>query len=122
VVSNWQKIGCIEAIEGNAGAVGVFNGSFVSVILDGTWCGSCDSKEVFEAKHCQPLHEIEECADGSVIVRSVEKVEGKTARCALVVRSEEFAKGWSVETFTTREYFASKDKAIAAAVAYVSAR
>jgi hypothetical protein len=39
-----------------------------------------------------------------------------------VVRSEEFAKGWSVETFTTREYFASKDKAIAAAVAYVSAR
>lgn len=119
VSANWQKIGCIEACEGTSDATGVFNGSFVSVILDGVWCGSCDSKADFEAKHCQPRHIIERCADGAVFVRSAEQVDGVPKRGAIV---RPIGHSWWSDHVGGAKGPSTQDEAIAAAVAYVTAR
>jgi hypothetical protein len=76
-------------------------------------------RKLFEDAHCRPLHEIEECADGSVIVRSVEKIDGKTARCAVVAQKD----GRSYWDATDESHICrNRGEAVAAAVAYVSAR
>jgi hypothetical protein len=113
-MAEWQKTGCIEACEGTSGATGVFNGSFVSVILDGVWCGSCDSKAAFEAKHCQPAvpkYVRRDYGDGSVVLESVAKDEN-----GLPLRSWQV---WQDGTGSWRYFGAScgsKDEAIRMAI------
>jgi hypothetical protein len=119
-VATWQRIGGIEVCEGTDGVVGVFFGpDEVCAISKGSYHGWY-SQAGFETSHCQPLHEIEECADGSVIVRSTEKIDGKTARAAFVCVFNNY--WWLGRSKHSSIHFDSKDEAIAAAVAYVTAR
>ncbi len=127
-MSNWQKIGGVEVCEGADGVVGIISAQEFMRRWDqhGQELPSFSSQETgfsmrdkFEKYHCQPLHEIEECADGSVIARSVEKVDGKTARCAMV-RAVQYL--FTMTNGIGGDFYDDHDKAIAAAVAYVSAR
>lgn len=126
--SNWQKIGGIEVCEGTDGAVGIVwsVGSLLTIDRNGVQTSRVESffsrgtaQEAFENAHCRPLHKIEECADGSVIVRSVEKIDGKTARCAMV-RAVQYL--FTMTNGIGGDFYDDHEKAIAAAVAYVSAR
>jgi hypothetical protein len=127
-MAEWQKIGGIEVCVGGDGVVGILwaGGSLSRVAPDGkpvagfeAFLTRGDAKVHFERLHCQQLHEIEECADGSVIVRSVEKIDGKMARAAIV---RAFGSYWWADYIGGANGPSSKDEAIAAAVAYVSTR
>lgn len=129
--ANWQKIGGIEVCEGTDGVVGIISAQEFVRRWDrhGQELPSFSSREAgfsmrdkFEKHHCQPLHEIEECADGSVIVRSVAKVDGKTARAAMLNAPVSNGNVWIDRGNGDSDWCKSKDEAIAAAVAYVSAR
>lgn len=84
----WTKIGTVEVCVGTDGVTGVWNGKVCHAIIP---CGDYvyrDTKEYFEAIHCQPQkprHIIRECADGSCVVESVEQDEqGRPLRCAML--------------------------------------
>jgi hypothetical protein len=130
-VATWQRISGVEVCQGTDGAVGIVwsIGSLLTIDRNGVQTSRVesffhrnDAKGAFEERHCRPLHEIEECADGSVIVRSTEKIDGKTARCAMIRATVTDGAVWLDRGNGDSDWTGSKDEAIAAAVAYVSAR
>lgn len=113
--AEWQRIGGIEVREGTDGVVGVsFDGDRVVMVKSTMYLGWSNKTE-FETAHCQPRHRLIECADGAVMVLSVDEVDGKPRRGASVL---EYDNSWWCD-FTMCH---SKHEAIAAAVAYVTAR
>jgi hypothetical protein len=128
VSAEWQKIGGIELCEGLDGVVGIVWGAGYLSKIDptGDILGGYvlhyrrdKAKAVFEESHCQPRHRLIECADGAVMVLSVDEVDGKPRRGAIVRQNNG---GWIA--IAGEEVLATKfkDEAIAAAVAYVTAR
>jgi hypothetical protein len=132
VSANWQKIGGLEVCEGTDGVVGIVSAQEFMRRWDrhGQELPSFSSQDAgfsmrdkFEKYHCQPLHEIEECADGSVFVKSVEYVDGKPKRgCGVRAVASRWWAEFAMVGRPDAGPYASKAEAIAAAVAYVSAR
>lgn len=124
-MAEWQKIGCIEVCEGTDGVVGVISSQEFLRRYDrhGQELPSFFSQEAgfsmrdkFEKYHCQPRHRLVECADGAVMVLSVDEVDGKPRRGAMV---RLIGTAWWMDRCGPHD---SKDEALAAAVAYVTAR
>lgn len=118
VSAEWQKIGGVEVCVGDDGVTGVYSGDEVWAIASNhtDWMAT---KAQFEAKHCQPRHRLIECADGAVMVMSTDEVDGKPRRGAMVT---EVGACWWVDRYSEPSgNYGTKDQAIAAAVAYVTA-
>lgn len=128
-MAEWKQIGGIEVCEGTDGVVGVISSQEFLRRYDrhGQELPSFFSQEAgfsmrdkFEKYHCQPRHRLIECADGAVMVLSTDEVDGKPRRGAMVT---EVGACWWVDRYSKPSgNHSTKDKAIAAAVAYVTAR
>lgn len=119
MTANWQRIGGVEVCEGADGTVGIKDkDGDVFTFMAGKYM-ACKKTDAFERAHCQPRHIIERCADGAVFVKSTEQVDGMPKRGAMVVAGEDV---WWCYCVEKHGFYAMKEEAIAAAVAYVSAR
>ena len=118
----WTKIGSVEVCVGTDGVTGVWNGTYVSAIhprsTTSYWIAT---KERFESKHCQPpapRHIREDFADGSVVIKSVDKDEqGRPLRCAMISR-QIYGRAW-VEKGDSRGIGQAASEAISEAIRYV---
>ena len=81
----------------------------------------CDEKDHFESKYCQPpapRHIREDFADGSVVIKSVDKDEqGRPLRCAMISR-QIYGRAW-VEKGDSRGIGQAASEAISEAIRYV---
>lgn len=127
--ANWQKVGGIEVCEGTDGVVGVMSSQEFLRRWDrhGQELPSFFSQEAgfsmrdkFEKYHCQPRHRLIECADGAVMVLSVDEVDGKPMRGAMV--TDVGVAWWVDRNGKPSGNHGTKEQAIAAAVAHVTAR
>lgn len=129
VSANWQRIGGVEVCEGTDGFVGVLTAQDLFIydkdcLLDerlsrAHWGHVSKVKEQFEIRHCQPRHRLIECADGAVMVLSTDEVDGKPRRGAFVSAGKHV---WVSFKGLNAKWYEDRDEAIAAAVAYVTAR
>ena len=126
--AEWKRIGGIEVCEGTDGVVGVISSQEFLRRYDrhGQELPSFFSQEAgfsmrdkFEEYLCQPRHRLIECADGAVMVLSADEVDGKPRRGAFVASG---SNAYMTHRGENAKWFDIQAEAIAAAVAYVTAR
>lgn len=122
-MAEWQKKGGVQECEGTDGTVGIADsdGDVYVFGASGKFWG-VKEKGRFEHEHCQPRHRLIECADGAVMVLSVDEVDGKPRRGAMASLWGQPSESWCVEFPLSRAFYSTKTEAIAAAVAYVASR